>query len=62
MLVLLLHALLETELKVSHTLGKGATTKPHPQPISTLYWTGLGLGTWALSLFTRHKDEDTAPS
>lgn len=55
MLVLLLHALLETELKVSHMLGKGATTKPHPQPISTLYWTGLGLGTWVLSLLTRHK-------
>lgn len=53
MLVLLLHALLETELKVSHMLGKGATTKPHPQPISTLYRTGLGLGTWAFSPFLK---------
>lgn len=41
MLVLFLRVLLETEPKVSYTLGKSPTTKPHLQPGSALYHTPL---------------------
>lgn len=41
MLVSFLRVLLETEPKISYTLGKSPTTKPHPQPGSALHHTPL---------------------